>query len=355
MLNIPIRSILVGAALCSAIGSAFAVTLRVPQNFPTIQAAIDAAPPGATVLVAPGTYRENLLIVRAITLRSVAGARTTIIDGQRVGPVVVARGTGSEAVMISGFTITNGLNNFNLSTSPAPGNAGGIYMDSVVGVVADNVIRDNIGCLAAGISTTTAAMTIQRNRILNNPQDPSCDGADGGGIFLNGDGVRASLVANNLVAGHSIGGRGAGVAVNGMTDVTIRDNLFSGNDANSPGGGSGGGILINSSSGTVSGNVLVGNSAQSGGAMALFPVDNGDRLRVQGNVMANNQATLVGSAIYLVSILDGSLHLTGNIAAGSTETVLVYCDSPFTVPANNLLHNAQGPELGGACTSHTSP
>jgi hypothetical protein len=351
MLNSPIRSVLVGAALCSVIGSAFAVTLRVPQNFPTIQAAIDAAPPGATVLVAPGTYRENLFITKSITLRSVAGARTTIIDGQRAGPVVVARGTASEIVVISGFTVTNGLNNNSLSSSAAPSRAGGIHMESVAGTITDNVIRDNVGCVGAGISAVAAAMIIQRNQILNNPQDPECDGADGGGIFLVGDGARGSLVANNIVSGHRTSGRGAGLAIQNMTDVTVRENLFNGNDANSPGGGAGGGILINVASATINGNVFVGNSAQSGGAMALFPIDNANVVKAQGNVMANNQATLAGSAIYLITASDQSLRLTGSIVDGATATALIRCDTPFTVPANNLLHNAQGPELDGACTS----
>ena len=36
------------------------VILRVPGEFPTIQGAINAAANGATVLVAPGTYVENI-------------------------------------------------------------------------------------------------------------------------------------------------------------------------------------------------------------------------------------------------------------------------------------------------------
>jgi hypothetical protein len=342
---------LIGAALCGATVSAFAANLRVPQDYPTIQEAIDAAPSGATVVVAAGTYRENLLISKPLTVRSSRGARDTVIDGGRVGPVLVARGTGAERAVIDGFTITNGFNNFGVGGN-APGNAGGIYMDSVIGVITDNVVRDNIGCLGNGISTLSAAVTIQRNQVRDNPRDPSCDGADGGGIFLRGDGVQPSLVASNIVSGHRIGGRGAGIAIQGMNQVTIRDNLISDNEANSAGGGSGGGILLNVASATINGNVLVGNSAQSGGAMALFPIDNANRAIVHGNVMANNRATDAGSALYLVTVNDEGLRLTGNIADGNSASALVYCDgTAFTVPASNLLHNGQGPELGGSCVS----
>lgn len=46
--------------------------LRVPQDFPTIQAAIDAAPEGAMIQIAPGTYRENLTIRKNVWLQGVS-------------------------------------------------------------------------------------------------------------------------------------------------------------------------------------------------------------------------------------------------------------------------------------------
>ena len=59
-------------------GTAQAVTLLVPSQYATIQAAIDAAQPGDTVVVAPGTYNEEInLLGKAITVRSSAGAATT--------------------------------------------------------------------------------------------------------------------------------------------------------------------------------------------------------------------------------------------------------------------------------------
>ena len=59
--------------------------IRVPGNFPTIQQAIDAAvytpdAPGALILVAPGTYNENVIMYKPVRLQG-AGAGSTFING----------------------------------------------------------------------------------------------------------------------------------------------------------------------------------------------------------------------------------------------------------------------------------
>ena len=56
-----------------------------------IEKAIDAAAHGDTVLVAPGSYEENIdFLGKAVTLRSEAGAVTTVIDGGQAGSVVTS-------------------------------------------------------------------------------------------------------------------------------------------------------------------------------------------------------------------------------------------------------------------------
>nr|BAL53747.1 hypothetical protein HGMM_F08F07C06 [uncultured Acetothermia bacterium]BAL59445.1 hypothetical protein HGMM_OP4C081 [Candidatus Acetothermum autotrophicum] len=53
---------------------------RVPSDFPTIQAAIDAAQEGSTILIAPGIYREHLVIAKSLTIRG-AGP-DTVLEGE---------------------------------------------------------------------------------------------------------------------------------------------------------------------------------------------------------------------------------------------------------------------------------
>jgi len=80
------------------------VTLIVPDQYETIQAAIDAAGPGDTVYVRAGTYFEHVVVDKQIVLQG-QDADSTIIDGGGSGPVVHLTADG---LTIQGFTIQHG-------------------------------------------------------------------------------------------------------------------------------------------------------------------------------------------------------------------------------------------------------
>ncbi len=89
--------------------SAQALVINVPLDQPTIQAGIDAASPGDTVLVADGTYYENInFLGKAITVTSVNGPASTTIDGSSTGNVVTFQSHEGRDSLLEGFTITNG-------------------------------------------------------------------------------------------------------------------------------------------------------------------------------------------------------------------------------------------------------
>lgn len=323
--------------------ASWAADIRVPQDYSTIQAAIDAAPADARIVVARGTYYENLVIDKSISVVSRSGAGATTLDGGRVGPVILAHGTGAERVEISGFTIVNGLN-VQATHVPTPGAGGGIHAESLAhATISDNVVRDNVGCLGAGISTLDVSVHIENNQIFDNQQDASCNDADGGGIMVRGGGSVPSLIASNQIAGHRIGGAGGGMKIQGANAV-IRDNVIRDNVARA-----GGAIAFDVSSGIVSNNMLVGNSADVGGGMLLTPTDNGNRLVVAGNMLIGNRASLGGSAIDVV-VTDDSLRLRGNAIDGDTPVELIRCETAFSVSRSNSLSNESGPAIGGACT-----
>ena len=334
---------LLAAATLAATTASWAAEVRVPQDYSTIQRAIDAAPAGARIVVARGTYYENLVIDKSITLVSRSGAAATALDGGRSGPVIFARGTGEESIEISGFTIVNGVNVLTTKV-PSAGAGGGIHVEALAAAsISDNVIRDNVGCLGAGISALNSTVDIERNQILNNQQDSSCNGGDGGGIIVRGGGPTPSLIAANLIGGHTVAGYGGGIKIQGASTV-IRDNVLRDNAANA-----GGAIAFDAASGIVSNNMLIGNSAEVGGGLWLTPTDSANNLVVTANMLVANRASLGGSAVSVVMTENG-LRMRDNAIDGDTSVELVRCETAFSVSRSNILRNESGPAIGGACT-----
>ena len=88
--------------------------IYVPQDLSSIQSAIDIVGNDDTIIVAPGTYYENISFIgKNIVLTSIdptdpAVVAATIIDGGGSGSVVTFSGTETSACELTGFTITNG-------------------------------------------------------------------------------------------------------------------------------------------------------------------------------------------------------------------------------------------------------
>ena len=146
--------------------------LKVPQNFKTIQAAINSASNGDTVLVSEGIYDERLVIRIGITLLG-EGPEFTRIRGNII--------IGADSCVISGFTIMqSGPQFFAIrcdSTSPTirkniiARNGGGIYLVNSDAIIEQNLIVENdngsdYGTIA--IYCLSGKPVIQNNTISNN-------------------------------------------------------------------------------------------------------------------------------------------------------------------------------------------
>ncbi|ATC65774.1 hypothetical protein CMV30_18485 [Nibricoccus aquaticus] len=80
--SFPGRRVLAGA-FCVLPLLISAATLRVPEDYALIQRAIAAAAPADTIVIAAGTYRENLFINKPLTLRGAGSDKTTILAPNR--------------------------------------------------------------------------------------------------------------------------------------------------------------------------------------------------------------------------------------------------------------------------------
>ena len=161
-------------AVCSSLNAA---TIRVPQDQLTIQAGIDAAVNGDIVLVDDGTYtgagNVNLnFFGKAITVKSVNGVATTIIDCESQNNTRAFRfGSGETSTsVLDGFTIRNGN---------APDGGGILILTSSSPTITNCIISDNTSTGSGGGIFCHSSSPILTNCVISK----NITTFDGGGIF----------------------------------------------------------------------------------------------------------------------------------------------------------------------------
>jgi parallel beta-helix repeat protein len=79
--------------------------IYVPDDYPTIQEAVNAASDGDTIIVRDGTYTENVVVDKRLTIQSENGAENCIVVGQPDHPGDCVFAVTADYVNISGFTV----------------------------------------------------------------------------------------------------------------------------------------------------------------------------------------------------------------------------------------------------------
>jgi hypothetical protein len=260
---------------CSA---AAARVLVVPDSCPTVQAGIDAAASGDTVLLGAGRYFENIdFRGRNITVASWFAIDSqsvwiskTVIDGSRpanpdTGSCVRFVSGEDSAARLVGLTVTGGIGT-KWQDEHGAGlfrEGGGILIQASSPVIRNCIITGNSatdrqGCASAGgggIRAGDGNPTIVACLVDNNL------GRYGAGIVLNYSGavIRNCIVAFNS-GGEDYGGGGLWAYSNGQYPKVVENCSFYGNH----GGGAGGGMRFWSCTGTVTNCIVRGNHASSG-------------------------------------------------------------------------------------------
>ncbi len=320
-----------------------------PRDYPTIQQAIDAAVDGDTILVAPGTYTENINFKgKAITVKSEASRKVTIIDGgQKDSVVTFASGEGRNSVL-DGFTIRNGRSGFD---TPGFGNGGGVRISNAAPTVLRNAIVDNQACDGLGVSIDFGSPLIKRNVISRNSRVGCGGGIGGGGIKIGG--AAAAEIVENAITDNLLSANGGGISLFAAGTPLILSNVIMGNRAT---GGQGGGIVMfNSSDATIVGNIIVKNGAeQGGGIMWLVPSGNRGPLLVN-NTIADNIA-VTGSQVSADGFDTQTLLVNNLIATGGMDTAVYYGNlgdqNPPLFQYNNVFAPS-GARYGGICNDQT--
>ncbi|MFH1464551.1 MAG: MopE-related protein [Pseudomonadota bacterium] len=344
------------------------VTLIGGADYDDLGDALAAAAAGATLNVCPGTYFENLVIDRALTITGTAGAASTFVIAEGAGSVVMISGG---PVTLEGLTLTGGTGTWDPLLSATTG--GGVLVASTSPVtLADCVLTGNdVADLGGGLyAGPNTELLMEDCEITENTA-----GSYGGGAYLDqgaylmasdalfsaneaglGGGLALSYASADLMdceVESNLGDEGAGLLFAGdsaalltLYGTTIHDNLASASGGgifvaytptlqggwvhdNESLGGGGGVAAIDPTAGTATGATLEDldiddNLAASGGGLWIYRRANLTGVGITGNV-----ATDMGGGLYAES------------TAGNTDLVLTIDDS-------DVSSNMAGGDGGGA-------
>src|SRR6266540_857399 len=317
------------------------VPIRVPSDQPTIQSAINVALNGDTVLVAPGTYSENIDFKgKAITATSESGPKDTIIDGGNVAPVVSFTSREGRDSVLNGFTLQNGR-----EVLGRPEEGGGISIFGTSPTITNNVIRNNLACSGGGIWIAFGSPLIQLNTITGNSNNLCVGGNGGSGIYISGD---SPEILDNVISDNAGPvAFGGGIYLAGTGTPIVKNNIIN----------QGGGIYIpNISNALIVQNLITGNQAPNGGGLYWLVPAGGRRPILVNNTIADNNATSIGSGIFAAGF-DAQTELTNNIIVAKPGQFGLYCGSfddqnPPIIRFNNIF-SANGMAYGGSCRDMT--
>ncbi|MDH3676118.1 MAG: nitrous oxide reductase family maturation protein NosD [Anaerolineae bacterium] len=262
-----------------------------------LQAAIDAAEPGAIIEVPPGIYQGNLVIEKSITLE---GIDEPIIDGHNQGHVIEIND--APEVTIRGFVLRN-------SGARLDKENAGIAVDKSPRFVAENNRLENT---LFGIYIKDSA----DSRIAHN-----VIGAKDLDVPARGDGIRVWFSYNTEVIGNTVD-QGRDVVLWYNNGAVIRDNVIT--------NGRYGLHFMYCDDNVVENNRLQGNSV---GAFLMYS----RRLTLRRNIFANNR----GPSGYGIGLKDmDGVEATDNLFTGN-RVGMYFDNSPWSVDVSqHFTHNA---------------
>jgi hypothetical protein len=288
-------------------------------RFRTIQSAVSAARPGGTVVACPGTYHEQVVLTKPVSLE---GQQATI-DEAGVTPTfqVTLPGLGTQTIYAAVVMVSSGIRFSGFTVDHAQGEgilAGGLGGDiSGISISDSAVVHNDLGfgvpnspyfqCAAMGQAPGDCGEGVHFTGVAYSSIKDSFIAYNAGGVLLSDDTgpTHGNLVAGNVVTGNAtdcgitVPGHNPNAlsstgqpqpSVAGVYDNVIRGNVVTNNGVK----GEGAGVLFaNAQAGTASydnlvqGNYIAGNGL-SGVTMHAHTIKPGQFEDLSGNKVIGN-------------------------------------------------------------------
>jgi parallel beta-helix repeat protein len=251
--------------------------LTVPDDYPTIQSAVNAARPFDSVFVRKGVYLDNIVIGKSLTLQG-EDRKTTIIDGGGNGNVVHIA---ASHVTVSDFTVRNGECGIEISSSWPIHHT--TVRDTIITSNLDGIYSINSG--GHHLIENCVISHNKRESLLANQFSRSiirdCE------VFGNGKGVRPAWGWYVSVEGNKVyGNLGGGICIDSCCYSTVMNNLVCSNK------GSGIAISYIASRNMVKENIVFNNDM---GISVGLPWDGFGENRVYHNDIRDNRIQVRGA------------------------------------------------------------
>ena len=327
----------------------------VPDDFETIQEAIEAAEDGDTIEVLAGIYEENLdALGKSFALIACDGPELTSIWGlgETLGPDLrsVLHLGGGDNVLVDGFTITLGFGTAVTNGAGTFHNGGGVYAKDATIEIVNCTIHDNFN---GGIHVRDASVTIRDSTIIGN---------EGGGILSSG--LSFVTLDNSAILENTSDTIVGGIVVHPGGSSWIEDTTISDNDGLLAGGALlvgpatmlrteisnntaffAGGLAVDGSTVTVQQCVISGNSATSGGGLLLCSPE---ELLIEDTLIVGNEGVF-GGAIFgggNASLTLSRCTITGNSSdtAGAISNAITTAAPTPTIDMENCIVWGNGPD-----------
>ncbi|MFH1689381.1 MAG: hypothetical protein ABIE42_03985 [Candidatus Eisenbacteria bacterium] len=276
---------------------ASAATIHVPGEEPSIQACLDAASAGDTVLVECGTYYEHDITMKSgVCLTSETSQPECVtIDALHGGRVIYCSGVDSTTT-IRGVTIQNGFSGYD------PG--GGVYCEASSPLIVDVRFSGNVAYSdGGGMYCVDSAPTLRSVVFSENEAHAE---HDGGGLYCSSSAARLTAVA---FTGNTAANDGGGMYCISCSPMTLTHVTFTDN----PSQGGGGLHCAGSSPLTLTDVTFVGNAASRDGGMYCTHCTQTSSFALTQAVFEGNQG---GGSSRLVSSPGWTQHATTNVCPG---------------------------------------